>query len=221
MRPSFAMALLCASLFTLGSAVRADDTAPVRLGVSVALHTSTFIGNSQSGPWTPVSDTLYSDTFEHGRGGRLEIFRDLDSTWRLQGGVARTGWSGRYFKGGEFPAGVQFGDFGATAFYGGARWRFREGNTVRPYFVGNFGLTWLDDVAVDTGSGPSPYWKRTLRDYLELGAGVEVRLSDRTALLFDGRFQVFGKPGSARGYTAEGTGGVAFLISAGFDFNLR
>lgn len=82
-------------------------------------------------------------------------------------------------------------------------------------------MTRLDAVTVDTGNGPSPYWKRTLRDYLELGAGVEVRMTDRTAILLDGRFQIFGKPGSDRGYTAEGTGAVAFLLSAGFDFNLR
>lgn len=208
-----------AGLFTGGQLEAADGpaTSEPRPGVSVGVFGSRFFGYSQSGPTTPISDTRYQDTFEPGSGARLDAGLDLNETLRGVAGIVHSRWGGKYFRGGEFPAGARFGDLGLTAVYLGARLRFLPGASVRPYVLGNLGIAQLSAVTVDRGSGASPYWKNTFRDYLEFGGGLEYPVADRFSLTADLRIQVFGKPDSAAGLISEGTGGVALVGQVGFD----
>jgi len=182
---------------------------------------SRFFGGSQSGPATAISDTRYQDTFEPGTGIRIDAGLDVNDTLRGVVGIVHSRWGGKTFRGGEFPAGARFSDLNLTAVYLGARLRFLPGAPVRPYVLGNLGLAGLSSVTVDRGSGPTPYWKSTLRDYLEFGGGLEYPVAGGFSLTADLRLQVFGKPDSASGLIAEATGGVALIGQVGFEVRWR
>lgn len=220
-RLSVPLGVLC-TLCCVSSAW-ADEVPPAAstYGISVGAFVSTFFGGGQSGPQTPVSDTLYSDTFETGGGFRIEGYRNFDSGWRGQVGLVHSQWSGKYFAGGEFPSGAQFGDFSLNGIYLGGRYAWERTSRWMPYVVGNLGVVQLSSLTVETGGTTIPYWSGNWRDYLELGVGVAWKLDSRQALTADLRLQVFGKPESANYPIAEATGGTAVMFNVGYEWGFR
>ncbi len=197
----------------------AETAHETSLGISVGLFGSQFIGGD-SGPETLVSPTHYNGTFGTGVGGRVELFKDFNPTWRGQIGVVHTRWSGKNFSGGEFPSGAKLGKFNLTAIYAGAKAHVFETKTLQPYVVGNLGAARLPSVSITTGGMTQPYWSSSWTSYLELGAGVGYPLSSATVLTSDLRLQLFGAPKSANHPISDATGGSALLFSVGLDFNL-
>lgn len=201
----------------------ADEVPPAapRYGISIGAFVSTFSGGGQSGPQTPLSDTLYSDTFNTGGGFRIEGYKDFGAGWRGQVGLVHSQWSGKYFVGGEFPAGAQFGDFSLSGIYVGGRYSWALASAWSPYVVGNLGIVNLSSLTVETGGTTLPYWSGNWSDYLEMGAGVAWKLDDHQALTADLRLQVFGAPKSANYPIAEATGGTALMINVGYEWGFR
>jgi len=214
------MVIMAALLLTMSTSTFAADETPTgsthKLGASLALALVPFIGGV-SGPTTPLSDTYYSDTFDTGFGGRLELFYDWNANLRGQIGVVHNRWSGKFFTGGEFPDGAQFDDFSLTGLYIGLKVRFREAARLRPFILGNLGIVKLSSVKVTVNGNEIPYWSDTMRDYLDLGAGLEYQLTERAAVFFDVRLEVFGKPDSENWPIAEATGGDSLPITIGLD----
>lgn len=220
-RSKLSSGALCALLCT--ASAWADEIPPPtpKYGISIGAFVSTFFGESQSGPQTPLSNTTYSDTFNTGGGFRIEGYRDFDAGWRGQVGLVHSQWSGKYFVGGEFPAGAQFGDFSLSGVYVGGRYSWALASDWTPYVVGNLGIVNLSSLTVETGGTTIPYWSGNVRDYLELGAGVAWKLGHRQALTADLRLQAFGAPQSASYPVAEATGGTALLINVGYEWGFR
>jgi hypothetical protein len=187
----------------------------------VELFGSQFFGGGQAGPETLLSPTHYQDAFDTGMGGRFEVFKDFNAVLRAEVGIAYTAWSGKNFTGGEFPSGAKFGDFNLPAFYVGAKAHVFGSETLRPYVVANLGAARPSKVSITTGGVTQPYWSATWTSYLDMGAGVEYHVSRVTALTFDSRLQLFGKPKSANPPISDATGGSAWLFSLGLDIALR
>ena len=187
-----------------------------RFGLSLSAAVVPFLGGD-SGPETPISQTNYYDTFDTGWGGRLEVFYDWTAMLRVHLGVVHNEWSGKYFTGGEFPQGAQFGDLDLTAFYIGCKVRFAEGSRLRPYLLGNLGVVQVSSVDITTGGNTLPYWSSTTTSFLDLGAGIEYTFSKHVAAFIDVRVEIFGTPDSAMGFMAEGTGSDSLPVSIGID----
>ena len=133
-------------------------------------------------------------------------------------GIVHNQWDGKFFRGGEFPNGAQFDDFSLTGVYLGLKLRFRQDSRLRPYLLGNFGIVKLSSIDVTVNGNEIPYWDSTYRDYLDLGAGIEYRLTDNVALFLDARLELFGKPDSANPLISDATGASAFPITFGIDY---
>jgi len=187
-----------------------------KLGASFTLSLVPFIGGA-SGPTTLLSETDYADTFDTGYGGRLELFYDWNPSLRGQLGIVHNRWGGKSFTGGEFPVGAQFDDFRLTGFYIGVKYRFREASRLRPFVLGNLGVARLSSVKVTDRGSEIPYWGDTIRDYFNLGGGLEYRVTKRSAIYLDVRLEAFGKPDSENYPIAEATGGQSLPITVGFD----
>jgi hypothetical protein len=86
-----------------------------------------------------------------------------------------------------------------------------------PYALGNIGIVRLSSVAVTVNGSSIPYWDSTYRDYLDLGGGVEYRLTDKSAIFVDIRLESFGKPDRANFPIAEASGGSALPMTFEFD----
>jgi len=214
---SFAIAL---GVPLASAPVLAADSGPSVTGEG--LHVGAFLSGfiaGDAGPVTLVSETGYADTFDAGGGLRLEWYRDYDNRWRAQVGLVYSAWGGRYFAGGEFPAGAQFGDFSLAGIYIGGRLHFGGDERYQPYVVGNLGLVYLSSVSVQTGGTTMSYWTGNWRDYLELGAGV-ARRTGEGALTVDVRMQVFGKPEPAT-WLASATAGTALMLAIGYEWERR
>ncbi len=212
--------ILCALL--AGRTALAEEAArsTPSYGVAVGGFVSQFVGG-ESGPETLLSDTGYNDTFDTGGGLRLEMFREFSEGMRGQIGLVYARWSGKFFTGGEFPAGAQFDDFslygaylGGTVLMGGPTQGFR------PYILGNLGLVHLSSLTVESGGTTVAYWSGNWRDYLELGVGLARKMGDGR-LTLDLRLQAFGKPKSANYPIAEATGGQSLLFGIGYEWGLR
>jgi hypothetical protein len=193
----------------------------MKFGVSLALAVVPFepAGGGDSGPETPLSTTKYKDTFDMGWGGRVEGFYDWTPTLRGQVGIVHNRWKGKHFTGGEFPNGADFGDFNLTALYIGLKYRFLPASRLRPYILGNIGVASLSSVDVTFNGSTRSYWSQTYRDYLDIGTGVEYRLTDHIGVYLDVRLEVFGKPNSDLGYIADATGGHSLPVTIGLDFS--
>jgi len=202
----------------LAAAPSLAEDAP-RYGFAAGAFASSFIGGD-SGPVTPLSETLYSDTFGTGFGLRLEAYRDFDSGWRGQVGLVYASWGGENFVGGEFPAGAQFGDFSLTGIYIGGRYPIGQGEGFRPYVLGNLGLVYLSELSVVSGGSTIPYWSGRWRDYIEVGAGVAKRTSGGTWTL-DVRLQTFGAPEPATWPIGAATAGTSLLFGVGYEWERR
>ncbi len=176
-------------------------------------------GGGDSGPETPISATKYKDTFDSGWGGRMEGFHDWTQNVRGQVGIVSNRWKGKHLTGGEFPSGADFGDFNLTALYIGLKYRFLNYSSLRPYIVGNIGVANLSSVDVTFNGSTRAYWSQTYRDYLDMGAGVEYRLTDRVGVYFDFRLAFFGKPNSVMGFIAAATGGHNLPATFGLDYS--
>ncbi len=212
--------LLVSAALASSPALAADSTqAAADYGISAGIFASRFVGG-ESGPETPLSATNYDDTFKSGAGLRLELYRDFPTGWRGQVGLVHTRWSGKFFVGGEFPAGAQFGDFSLTGVYVGGRVPFGAGEGFRPYILGNLGLAYLSDLTVVSAGSTIPYWSGTWRDYLEIGGGVARKLGTGS-LTLDLRLQAFGKPKSENFPIAEATGGQTLVLGIGYEWGLR
>jgi len=210
---------VCAMLAAAPSQAQ-DPTQPAsRYGITAGAFASRFIGGD-SGPVTPLSETLYSDTFSSGLGLRLEVYRNFDSGWRGQVGLVYAKWDGEYFVGGEFPAGAQFGNFSLSGIYVGGRSPVGRGAGFHPYVLGNLGLVYLSELSVVSGGATIPYWSGNWRDYLELGAGVARRTGGGT-LTVDVRLQVFGQPEAATWPIGAATTGTSLLLGVGYEWELR
>jgi hypothetical protein len=213
------LVLLCA-LLAAAPALAADGLQPAsRYGFTAGAFVSQFIGGD-SGPVTPLSETQYPDTFSSGGGLRLEAYQNYESGWRGQIGLVYASWSGKFFTGGEFPAGAQFGDFSLYGIYVGGRYPFGRADGFQPYVLGNFGVVNLSSLTVVSGGTTIPYWTGNWRDYLELGAGVARRAGSGTVTL-DVRMQMFGAPQPATYPIAAATGGVSILFGVGYEWEAR
>ena len=206
-----------ALLLALLAAVPALADGAPRYGFAAGAFASSFIGGD-SGPVTPLSETVYSDTFSTGFGLRLEAYRDFDSGWRGQVGLVYAGWGGEQFTGGEFPAGAQFGDFSLAGVYIGGRYSFGQGEGFRPYVLGNLGLVYLSELSVVSGGATIPYWSGNWRDYIELGAGVAKRTGGSGTITLDVRLQTFGAPEAATWPIGAATAGTSLLFGVGYEW---
>ena len=197
-----------------------------RWGIGAGTSVVPFIGG-MSGPETPLSATRYYDTFDIGYGLRCEGYYDWSSHLRIVMGGVHNQWEGKYFAGGEFPNGVQFGDFSLTGGYIGARLCFLPASKLRPYLLSNIGIVNLSSVDVRTDSGTMPYWEDTWRDYFDIGVGAEYQINDRACVYLDVRLEAFGKPDSAQPNIAtageftiaDATGGQCLPICLGVNYN--
>jgi hypothetical protein len=208
------------ALLAAAPALAADEAPPAsRYGFAAGVFASQFIAGD-AGPVTLVSETLYADTFDTGFGLRLEGYRNFDSGWRGQIGLVYSQWSGRFFTGGEFPAGAQFGDFSLYGIYIGGRSPVRRAEGFQPYFLGNLGLVHLSELTVVSGGTAVPYWTGNWRDYLELGAGV-ARRTGSGVITLDVRLQIFGPPEPATWPLAAATAGTTILIGMGYEWDVR
>jgi hypothetical protein len=207
---------------SLQGRVWADDIPPQesKYGISAGAFLSSMIGCC-SGPETPLSETAYSDTFETGGGVRIEVYRNYSRAWRGQVGLVHTRWGGKYFVGGEFPAGAQFGDFSLSGIYLGGRFASERTSGVRPYAIGNLGIVRLSSLSVESGGATIPYWSGNWTSYAEVGAGVAWQHGHGRALTVDLRLQVFGAPESANYPIAEATGGGSLLLGVGYEWGVR
>ena len=187
-----------------------------KYGISFALAVLPFVGGD-SGPTTPISETDYKDTFDTGYGGRIEIFYDWTEEWRFYLGGVYNRWKGQFFIGGEFPNGAQFDDFSMAGVYIGAKYRFNRESRLRPYILGNLGIVSMSSLDVTVNGNKIPYWDQTIRDYLDIGAGIEYALTNKVAVYLDIRLEAFGKPDSANYPIAEATGGQSLPITFGID----
>jgi hypothetical protein len=203
------------ALLTAAAPSLAED-AP-RYGIGVGAFASRFV-LGDAGPVTLVSETPYADTFSTGSGLRLEAYRNFAGGWRAQAGLVYTGWDGQYFAGGEFPAGVQFGDFSLWGLYLGGRFTFGGDAAYRPYLLGNLGFVSLSEMSVVSGGTTMPYYTGNWVNYMELGGGVARRVGDG-ALALDLRLQYFGIPEVAT-WLASSTGGWALLFGVGYEWEL-
>lgn len=206
---AFAAALLAAPL----------QAADVAHGYAAGVFLSQFVGGD-SGPVTPLSETTYADTFNTGLGLRLEAYRRYESGWRGQVGLLYAAWSGKFFTGGEFPAGAQFGDFSLAGFYLGGRMDFGDGTGYQPYVLGNLGLVYLSSLSVVSGGTSIPYWSARWRDIIEIGAGV-AKATGGGKFTVDLRMQTFGKPEPATWPVAAATAGTSLLLNVGYDWEAR
>jgi hypothetical protein len=220
LRSGIRIVALCASFHA--ASVWADEvpTQPPAYGIAAGAFLSRFIGGD-SGPETPLSDTAYGDTFQTGGGARIEGYRDFGSGWRGQIGLVHAQWRGKYFVGGEFPAGAQFGDFSLNGIYLGGRIAADSASGLQPYVLGNLGLVRLSSLSVQSGGATIPYWSDTWRNYLELGVGVAWKLRGNGAVTADVRLQAFGKPTSLNFPIAEATGGQSLLLNVGYEWGLH
>jgi len=213
------LVLLCA-LLAAAPALAEDGSQPAsRYGFAAGAFVSQFIGGD-SGPVTPLSETQYPDTFSTGGGLRLEAYRNYDSGWRGQIGLVYASWSGKFFTGGEFPAGAQFGDFDLYGIYVGGRYPFGRADGFQPYVLGNLGVVHLSSLTVVSGGTTIPYWSGNWRDYLEIGAGVAQRMGSG-AITVDVRLQTFGAPEPATYPIAAATSGSSLLLGVGYAWDVR
>ena len=200
-------------------AAEAAQSAP-SYGIGVGAFVSQFVGG-ESGPETFLSDTSYTDTFNTGGGLRFEVFREFSEGMRGQVGLVYARWGGKFFTGGEFPAGAQFDDFSLYgAYFGGTVFMGGPTQGFQPYILGNLGLVYLSSLNVVSGGTTIPYWSGNWRDYLELGVGVARKMGNGR-LTLDLRLQAFGKPNSATYPIAEPTGGQSLLFGIGYEWGLR
>ena len=206
--------------FEAGTASFAEEesTYNPHYGMSAAVAIVPFYGGA-SGPTTPISETNYPDTFDTGIGTRLEIFYDWTPAWRYYLGGVYNKWEGKFFRGGEFPEGAQFDDFRMAGIYIGVKYRFNQGSPWRPYLMGNLGLVSLSAIDVTVDDAEIPYWKKTYRDYLDMGVGIEYSLTGNVAVFLDYRLELAGKPNSINFPIAEATGSSSFPITFGIDFS--
>jgi hypothetical protein len=208
------------ALLAAAPAFAADEPqAASRYGFTAGVLVSQFMVGD-AGPVTLVSEMPYADTFGTGVGLRLEGYRDYDSGWRAQVGLVYEGWSGKYFAGGEFPAGVQFGDFSVYGIYAGVRYLMGRADGYQPYIVGNLGAVYLSPLSVVTGGTTIPYWTGNWGNYFELGAGVS-RRAGNGAITLDLRLQIIGAPDPATWPTTAATNSSSFLFSVGYDWDVR
>jgi hypothetical protein len=189
-----------------------------RDGFAVGAFLSQFIGGD-SGPVTLLSETMYPDTFSTGGGLRLEVYREFESGWRGQLGLVYSAWRGKFFTGGEFPTGAQFGDFSLAGVYVGGRYAIGGGERYQPYVLGNLGLVYLSELEVHSGGQTIPYWTGNWRDYFELGIGAARKTGGGGRLTMDVRFQIFGAPEAATWPIAAATGGISFLLGIGYEWD--
>ena len=189
-----------------------------KYGVSASVSRIKFFGGSQSGPETLLSDTNYQDTFDTGYGWRVEGFYEWKPALRVVLGIVHNEWDGKFFVGGVFPAGAQFDDFSLTGVYIGLKYRFRLNSRLRPFLLGNLGIVRLSSLDVTVSGSEIPYWDSTYRDYLNVGTGIEYRLTDKLALFLDARLELFGEPDSANSIISDATGASAFPITFGIDY---
>jgi len=164
--------LVVLGILLQGGRVWADDIPSQErtYGISAGAFLSSMV-SCCSGPETQLSETAYSDTFETGGGVRIEVYRNYSRAWRGQVGLVHTRWGGKYFVGGEFPTGAQFGDFSLSGIYLGGRVASSRISGVRPYAIGNLGIVRLSSLSVESGGTTIPYWSGNWTDYAELGAG--------------------------------------------------
>jgi hypothetical protein len=188
-----------------------------RYGFAAGAFAAQFIGGD-SGLVTPLSETLYSDTFGTGFGLRLEAYRNFDSGWRGQVGLVYASWGGEFFTGGEFPAGAQFGDFSLSGIYVGGRVALGDAEGFQPYLLGNLGLVYLSELSVVSGGVTIPYWSGNWRDYIELGAGVAKRTGGGGTITLDVRLQTFGAPEPATWPIGAATAGTSLLFGLGYEW---
>lgn len=188
-----------------------------RFGVSAAIS-AVPLAFGEAGPETPLSDTKYGDAFETGAGVRLEFFQDMYKNLRLGLGGVYNSFGGKRFTGGEFPKGADFEDFSFYAVYFGGRIAFDTGTRLRPYILGNLGITYMKSVDVTVGGQTRSYWGESGSDFFELGAGADFPVSDRAFIFADIRFQAFGSPKCENYPIAEATGGQSLPVSMGISF---
>jgi hypothetical protein len=213
------LVFLCALLVAAPSSAADESQLASRYGFAAGGFVSQFIGGD-SGPVTPLSETQYPDTFSTGGGLRLETYRNYDSGWRAQIGLVYASWSGKFFTGGEFPAGAQFGDFNLYGIYVGGRYPFGRAEGFQPYVLGNLGVVHLSSLTVVSGGTTVPYWSGNWRDYLEIGAGVARRMGSG-AITLDVRLQMFGAPAPAPYPLAAATSGSSILFGLGYEWDVR
>jgi hypothetical protein len=209
------------SRLSLAAEESPNDTPEVKkYGIGAAVAIVSFSGGSQSGPQTPLSDTNYQDTFETGHGLRLEGFYEWTPGISVILGLIHDEWDGKFFRGGEFPNGAQFDDFSLTGVYIGLKRRFKRDSRFRPFLVGNFGIVRLSSINVTVNGSEIPYWDSRLRDYLDLGVGIESDLTDNVAFFMDVRLVVFGRPESVNPPISLATGATPLQITFGIDYKL-
>jgi hypothetical protein len=208
------------ALLAAAPALAADEAPPASgYGFAAGVFASQFIAGD-AGPVTLVSETLYSDTFDTGFGLRLEGYRNYGNGWRGQVGLVYEGWSGKYFSGGAFPAGVQFEDFSVYGIYAGVRYLMGRADGYQPYIVSNLGAVYLSSLSVVSGGTTIPYWTGNWGNYFELGAGVS-RRTGNGAITLDVRLQMIGAPDPAAWPLAAGTNSTSFLLAVGYDRDVR
>jgi hypothetical protein len=208
------------ALLGAAPAFAADESQTAsRYGISAGVFAGQFVVGD-SGPVTLLSETPYADTFGTGVGLRLEGYRNYGDGWRGQIGLVYEGWSGKYFAGGEFPAGVQFGDFSVYGIYAGVRYLMGRAGGYQPYIVGNLGAVYLSELSVVSGGTTIPYWTGNWGNYFELGAGVS-RRTGNGAITLDVRLQIIGAPDPATWPTAAATNSSSFLFAVGYDWDVR
>ncbi len=214
---------LCVSCVLLVGGVafaEGPDQSKLFHGYAVGAFISQPFGGA-AGPETLLSRTDWDDVFDTGGGLRFELFREQPGGWRGQVGLVYSGWDGKFFVGGVFPAGAQFSDFSLYgAYLGGTALLNSTLLGYQPYFLGNLGLVHLSSVTAVTGGMTIPYWSGNWRDYLELGAGLRKKLNGGT-LTLDLRLQVFGKPESANYPISAATGGQSLLLGIGYEWGRR
>jgi hypothetical protein len=214
--------LVVLGIFLQGGRVWADEVSSQepKYGISAGAFLSSMVACC-SGPETPLSRTTYSDTFDSGSGVRIEVYRNYSRVWRGQVGLVHTRWPGKYFVGGEFPAGAQFGDFSLSGIYVGGRVASSRVSGIRPYANGNLGIVRMSSLSVESGGTTIPYWSDNWTSYAEVGAGVAWQYDHGRALTVDLRLQLFGAPESANYPIAEATGGGSLLLGVGYEWGVR
>lgn len=201
-------------------ALAQDPASPTpAYGFAAGVFAASFTAGD-SGPMTPLSDTRYSDTFGTGAGLRLEAFRKFSPEARAHIGLVYARWPGKFFTGGNFPAGAQFDDLSFFGPYIGGRATIGSWGGFQPYLLANVGAVYLSSLAVQSSGATIPYWTGSWRDYYELGVGVARKTGSGT-LTFDLRLQDFGAPKSANSPIADATTGLSLLFGVGYEWDAR
>ena len=202
--------IICTSIlimfvFSVCSVIAEDK---LHINFSSIQLTPLIISDAGSGDNPPQ----YSDAFDPGWGGSVEITYDLTPQFSLIGGAGIEGYNGQIYND------IEFEQLEIVPIYIGAKYYlFSKLNKWNTYLRADVGAAYFSSVAVSYLESEVTYWNSSWVLLADLGGGIEYRFRE-VAFFLEVLARHLGAPDAALGYYSEADSILSVPVKLGVAF---